>query len=148
MTTVANDGPERRTRVAAYAWVEHEGSVLLCLNAPDLPNGDKWSLPGGGVDWGEHPEEALHRELHEETSLAGTITGFLGIDSVVREHPTLDVDSPLHALRVVYCMSASGEPSVLEVGGTTVAAAWHPIEQLDALPLVELVSWARNQVRS
>lgn len=47
-----------------------EGQVLLCHRAPGrrwYPN--VWDLPGGHVDRGESPQEALVRELAEELSV-------------------------------------------------------------------------------
>lgn len=32
----------------------------------------KWDLPGGGMDWGETPQECLMREIREEMGLATT----------------------------------------------------------------------------
>jgi 8-oxo-dGTP pyrophosphatase MutT (NUDIX family) len=32
-----------------------------------------WEIPGGHVEHGESPEQALHRELFEETGCSGTI---------------------------------------------------------------------------
>ncbi|MGF1595646.1 MAG: NUDIX hydrolase [Acidimicrobiales bacterium] len=142
MSAVAPDGPERRIRLAVYAWIVHDGAVLLARNSPRVPNRGHWALPGGGVDWGEHPEVALDRELYEETGLAGSVEEFLGIDSVVYDAGPLDVGSPLHAVRLVYRMTATGTPTVIERDGTTDEAAWIPLGELERLPTVSLVDWA------
>jgi ADP-ribose pyrophosphatase YjhB (NUDIX family) len=57
---------------------DDEGRVLLGLRAiePDL---DKWDLPGGFVEEGEHPLDALRRELREEASLEVDPGDFLGV---------------------------------------------------------------------
>lgn len=52
----------RRTR----AVIVHDGRVLVVR--PWLSNG-KWSLPGGGINSGEDPGEAILREVKEETAL-------------------------------------------------------------------------------
>lgn len=51
-------------RPGAYALLPRDGSLLLTWQrqpAPDL------QLPGGGIDPGESPVRALHREVYEET---------------------------------------------------------------------------------
>ncbi|MBD5785194.1 NUDIX domain-containing protein [Cellulosimicrobium terreum] len=52
-------------RVAAYAVIVRDGLLLL----PHWRKGDRdgWTLPGGGIDLGEHPEDAAVREVREET---------------------------------------------------------------------------------
>jgi 8-oxo-dGTP diphosphatase len=47
--------------------------VLICQRSPDKPMGLKWEFPGGKVEPGESPEEALARELHEELDIRATV---------------------------------------------------------------------------
>lgn len=47
--------------------------VLICQRSPDKPMGMKWEFPGGKVEPGESPEQALARELNEELGIQATI---------------------------------------------------------------------------
>lgn len=47
--------------------------VLICQRSPDKPMGMKWEFPGGKVEPGESPEEALARELDEELDIRAVI---------------------------------------------------------------------------
>jgi ADP-ribose pyrophosphatase YjhB (NUDIX family) len=127
----------RRTRLAAYAVALSNGSILLARIAAGYPGEGKWTLPGGGVEWGEHPEEALIREVHEETGFAVTRYSLLGIDSRVfhasRSH------SDLHAVRLLYDVPLEGEPTVTEIGGSVDHASWVPLDTIGSMSTVELV---------
>lgn len=57
---------------------DSEGRVLLGRRALE-PDKGLWDLPGGFVDEGEHPLDALKRELREETALEIEPGEFLGI---------------------------------------------------------------------
>ena len=48
------------------AVIRDGGRVLACRRAPGRDSAGRWEFPGGKVDPGESPEEALHRELREE----------------------------------------------------------------------------------
>lgn len=53
-----------RQRPGAYAVLERDGRLLVTHQADPEP---EFQLPGGGIDPGESPLTALHREVAEET---------------------------------------------------------------------------------
>jgi ADP-ribose pyrophosphatase YjhB (NUDIX family) len=68
--------------VAVIALVTHRERVLLVQRAIDPARG-KWTLPGGYMDAGELPDEALQRELLEEVTLPIRVKGLLDIFPMV-----------------------------------------------------------------
>jgi len=131
---------ERRQRLAAYAVVIHEGQLLLALIAPGYPGAGQWTLPGGGLHWGESPEQAVHRELYEEAGLRGDVTALLGIDTFQIERTIDGRRIGLHAVRVIYEMAAAGEPRVTEIDGSVAESRWVPMSELGSVPTVNLVA--------
>jgi 8-oxo-dGTP diphosphatase len=77
-------------RVVAAIIVRRDGSVLACRRASGRVSAGRWEFPGGKVEVGETPKQALERELLEELGLlvrAGpwfdrttTSTGSMSID--------------------------------------------------------------------
>ena len=55
--------------VAACALLDKEGAVLIAKRPEGRPLAGLWEFPGGKVEPGEEPEEALIRELHEELGI-------------------------------------------------------------------------------
>lgn len=55
--------------VSAVALVDVEGSVLLGKRLKGKHMADMWEFPGGKVEAGETPEDALIRELKEELGI-------------------------------------------------------------------------------
>ena len=53
-----------RRRAGVYGVLLDGDAVLLTHQAEPIP---EFQLPGGGIDPGEHPIAALHREVYEET---------------------------------------------------------------------------------
>ena len=133
---------ERRQRISAYGVVITDGMMLLARIAPGYPGAGNWTLPGGGLDWGEAPDDAMHRELYEETGLTGAIDDLLGIDSIRIERNRNGRHIGFHALRIIYHVSAVGEPRVTEVDGSVSEARWIPLSEIPERPTVELVASA------
>jgi 8-oxo-dGTP diphosphatase len=53
------------------AVVEREGQILIGQRGPEQSHPLKWEFPGGKVEPGETPAQALARELQEELAIAG-----------------------------------------------------------------------------
>jgi 8-oxo-dGTP pyrophosphatase MutT (NUDIX family) len=54
---------------------DHEGRLLL----QEKSSGEAWSLPAGGIELGESPQEAIIREVMEETGYAVRIQGIVSV---------------------------------------------------------------------
>ncbi len=128
----------RRQRVAAYAVMLRERGgrveILLSRLAPRVSRAEMWTLPGGGVDHGEGPREALVREIYEETGLHATVGETAHVYSAHMPRSPRDgllVDA--HAIRIVYDAWVPPDappPRVVEVDGSTVEAAWHLLDDV------------------
>ena len=130
------------TRLGSYSLcLDDAGRLLLArLSEVEVEYG-AWTLPGGGVDFGEHPDDACHRELEEETGLIGDIDGVAGIFSHVYSPSSYARGADLHFLGIVYRVRITGGGLRHEVGGTTDAAAWFARDEVAGLRLVELAKF-------
>src|SRR3982750_2264972 len=55
------------------ALIESGGRILICQRRQDHAHPLKWEFPGGKVEEGENPADALRRELDEELAIATSI---------------------------------------------------------------------------
>ncbi len=129
-------------RVAAYAVVERRGKLLLTHWRRGHLHG--WTLPGGGLEAGEDPRDAVVREVYEETGLEARVGKLIGVDSrvMVREEVPEGVDPELHTIRIIYRASVKDGPLRHEVGGSSDEARWVPIKEIKGLRTLSLVQAA------
>ena len=130
------------TRAAAYGVIIRDEQILLAhWNEGGLSG---WTLPGGGMEWGESAAECALREIKEETGYAARLVSLLGIDSLFlpEDHVTRRPPVAWHSLRVVFEAEVVGGELAIEVGGSTDQAAWVPLERVPALNCVSLVEVA------
>jgi len=86
--------------------LDGEGRILLARRAHE-PDAGKWDLPGGFLEEGEDPRDALRRELNEETGLEVEPVAFF--DVVVDRYG--DDDEAQHTLNLYWtCHIVAGEP--------------------------------------
>ncbi|MCW2816235.1 MAG: (deoxy)nucleoside triphosphate pyrophosphohydrolase [Nocardioides sp.] len=73
------------------AAVLREGRLLACRRTWPAEAAGRWELPGGKVEPGESPDQALVREIAEELGVAVEVTGWLDGAAPIRERLELRV---------------------------------------------------------
>jgi 8-oxo-dGTP diphosphatase len=127
----------QRQRLASYGvCIDAQDRLLLARAAPSLSLRGRWFLPGGGVDHGEHPTDALRREFEEETGLTVELGPLLDVISDVR---TLPDGMSLHTVRLIYRVTSWHGTLRAEQEGTTDAVRWVERDELATLPLAHYV---------
>jgi ADP-ribose pyrophosphatase YjhB (NUDIX family) len=128
-----------------------EGRLLLIRRGRE-PGKGLWSIPGGRVEAGESDQEAVVREVREETGLVVTPGPFIG--SVLRPRGDAEMEIRDYAATVTGGELRAGddtdtgwarggdlpeppEPPTLAPGDDADDARWVPIDELDSLPLTD-----------
>jgi ADP-ribose pyrophosphatase YjhB (NUDIX family) len=131
------------SNVTASALVRDEAGRLLLTRRAYAPFEGKWDLPGGFLNEGEHPLDAIRRELREETGLEVEPGRFVGVwmDRYGED------GSGEHTLNLYWTARAEGEPvaadDVSAVGWFAPGELPRPADLAFHIPLV-LEAW-RNE---
>jgi ADP-ribose pyrophosphatase YjhB (NUDIX family) len=114
---------QQRRRIGAYGFCRDQAGAVLLVRAhhPGGSNG-RWSLPGGGVRHGEHPRDAVVREVREETGIEVAVSGVREVVTDVLPMP--DIAAVRHLDRIIFDVDPVGGELRDEVAGTTDCARW------------------------
>jgi 8-oxo-dGTP diphosphatase len=70
---IASDWRARAMKRVVAALIVSEGKLLVCQRTRHQTMPLKWEFPGGKIEEGEQPRDALRRELEEELGILATI---------------------------------------------------------------------------
>jgi 8-oxo-dGTP diphosphatase len=106
------------TVTAGAVITDRQGRVLLLKHA--FRKGSGWGIPGGFLEKGEQPEEALRRELREEVSLELDRVDIAFARALKRPQQ----------IEIIFVCTCNGEP--VPTGTEIVEAKWFERESLPA----------------
>jgi ADP-ribose pyrophosphatase YjhB (NUDIX family) len=110
------------------ARIEHGDAVLLVRRGVN-PGKGLWALPGGYMDAGEMPEQALRREIDEEVALA------IDVHELLHIYPMVNHAQPSQGIVLVYRatlpnIAATAAPTPPAALDDVAEARWFTLEQL------------------
>lgn len=110
------------------------GGRVLLIKRGKPPLEGRWSIPGGTVELGETLEEALVREMDEETGLAIEPLRLLTVfDRIEREQGRV----VFHYVIADYLCRCRSRPSSARAGSDALETRWSAPDELEALNLTE-----------
>ena len=106
--------------IVAAGIVIRDGKIMLCQRRPGDRLGLKWEFPGGKLERGENPQQALERELREELAIETRTGRIFDVHHVAGDREIL----------VLFFRSelVSGEPQTLEC---------HAVHWVDPVHLID-----------
>jgi 8-oxo-dGTP diphosphatase len=147
MTSTSADSRTYPTRpyLAVSAAIFHAGRVLIVRRGTPPMQG-VYTLPGGGVELGETLEQAIVREVREETGLAIEPIALAGYRQVIAR----DADGRIERHFVILPFAARYLAGEIALNAELVEAAWLWPAELSGLNttegLADIVTAARAQI--
>jgi 8-oxo-dGTP diphosphatase len=119
------DWPRPMVTVDAAVFTQSDGRTrVLLINRGNEPFKGKWAMPGGFVNMDEELEDAVVRELEEET-------GVTGVHLVqMRTFGTVGRDPRGRQITIVFMGIAAGNQTKLQAGDDAAQAEWFDIDEL------------------
>ena len=123
---------DKKPRVVVGVLAKRKNKYLLVKEK--LEGGQEWWIvPGGGVEWGESIEDAIKRELQEETKLVTKSVKHLGVkEAIATEH---DYHS------VIFFYEAEVHDGAVELEEKIIESGWFTVEEAKELKLVFSAEW-------
>jgi len=110
--------------------VTFKGDRILLIKRGKPPKKSEWSLPGGAQELGETVQQALIREVKEETGLEVKVTHLIDVVDFIEHN---DSDIAFHYTLIDYCAEFTG--GELKAGGDALDAKFFSLEEALLLPL-------------
>ena len=126
------DAVKGKTLVSVAAVIENEEHKVFLIWEGDLPYHDWWVLPGGYVNPDETVQEAVKREVREETGLEIVSDRLIGIydDFIAHE----DGEGPIHHIVIAYKTRVIGGEAV--VTRESREYAWIGVKEIEKSPRI------------
>lgn len=124
-------------RVSACG-LARDGDAVLMVQIGRSGYGDagKWMLPGGGIEHGEDPRDAVVRAFAEQTGLTVQVDSVVEVGSDYRHIPG-GID--FHGIFIVYRVSVTGGELRAEPDAAMLSPTWVKPTELDSLPVLEAI---------
>ncbi len=128
----------RQVQRVSACGLARDGDAVLMVQIGRSAYGDagKWMLPGGGIEHGEDPREAVARSFTEQTGLTVEVDSLLEVGSDYRQ---VAGGIDFHGIFIVYQVSVTGGELRAEADGTMLSPTWIKPAELDALPMLDAI---------
>ncbi|MCX6987278.1 MAG: NUDIX domain-containing protein [Chlamydiae bacterium] len=127
------------SRYGVYGLLLSDSKILLTQKKSG-PYQGQWGLPGGAIEFGETPEEALKRELLEESSLIIDQMEFLNTATSMGQYDNQGVPYEFHQVGLIYKVLTWSERSDLV---SEEENRWVPIQHVK---IEELTPFAKHAI--
>ncbi|MDP8242735.1 MAG: NUDIX hydrolase [Candidatus Hinthialibacter antarcticus] len=123
-------GPRIRNRACAV--IVQDGKVLLVQHQKNDQH--YWLFPGGGVEFGETLQEAVAREMMEETNLD------VEVGELIMVSESIPPDKHRHVINYYFLATVVGGEMKLGDDKYLFDLQWHPMEKLPGMMIFPAVA--------
>ncbi|MEI7984676.1 MAG: NUDIX domain-containing protein [Armatimonadota bacterium] len=128
------------TRIGCYAVISEYSRILLCRLGEGMVHRGRWTLPGGGQDFGETLKETVLREVFEETGLKVKVGPLISHSSGVWQLPEKD----MHSFQFLFTATVISGDLTHEVDGSTDLVEWVEMDAITVDNAVNIVHRAKE----